>query len=529
MYHINIKSLNKNDKLLEFLRIMKNEIDIIAISETWCNDDNVNINSLYQIPNYTLIPQIRKTSIKCESWVLYTHKTITFNALEKLSKNNEHNESLSVEIIRNNQENIILSCIYRPPRGDPNIFTSKIKELEERNEQKQKPHVIIGNLNLNSLDYATNNHVQSFFNLAFENSVFPVKNRPIRITKTSETAIDHILTNTILELEIQSGIISNDTSDYFGIFCVLKTDLKRKTNNGYILRRDISESNVKKFKELMNTVDWNLITQTLTPNDPYCIFIEKFIKIYDQAFPLQKIRTKGKSPWITKGSRKSSRKKQGLYETFLKHKTTKTLETYKNYKNFSKKFFKSFKKHYYQNKLEKCKNNHKTTWKTMKKINGKSKVFHQNLPDNLKTNKESITDKLIIADKFKEFFINKGSILAAKIPPSNMNFDSYFPHVCTIFAGKSVTKEELERAFFSLKHNKTPGYDNINVNVVKKIYETLRTGLMRIFNVSLSTGIFPEKLKIAKASPIFKNDEKDLLSNYQPMSVFHVFQKFKNV
>ena len=87
---------------------------------------------------------------------------------------------------------------------------------------------------------------------------------------------------------------------------MLKTDLERKTNNEYILRRDISESNVKKFKELMNTVDWNLITQTLNPNDSYCIFIEKFIKIYDQAFPLQKIRTKGKtlvSPWFTMGTR----------------------------------------------------------------------------------------------------------------------------------------------------------------------------------------------------------------------------------
>ena len=114
---------------------------------------------------------------------------------------------------------------------------------------------------------------------------------------------------------------------------MLKTDLERKTNNEYILRRDISESNVKKFKEPMNIVDWNLITQTLILNDSYCIFIEKFIKIYDQAFPLQKIKIKGKSlvsPWITKGIRKSSRKKQRLYEKFLKYKTIKTLETYQN-------------------------------------------------------------------------------------------------------------------------------------------------------------------------------------------------------
>ena len=47
------------------------------------------------------------------------HKTITFRVLEKLSNNNRHIESLSIEIIRKNQKNIILSCIYRPSRGDP--------------------------------------------------------------------------------------------------------------------------------------------------------------------------------------------------------------------------------------------------------------------------------------------------------------------------------------------------------------------------------------------------------------------------
>ena len=139
----------------------------------------------------------------------------------------------------------------------------------------------------------------------------------------------------------------------------------------------------------------------------------------------------------------------------------------------------------------------------MKEIIGKSKVFYQNLPNNLRINKTSITDKKIIADKFHEFFINIGSNLAAKTP-SYMKFDSHLPHVCTIFAEKSVTKEELKKAFFSMKPNKTLGYDNINVNVVKKIYEELKTPLMRIFNLSLSTGIFPDKLKIAKVSPMFK-------------------------
>ena len=160
----------------------------------------------------------------------------------------------------------------------------------------------------------------------------------------------------------------------------------------------------------------------------------------------------------------------------------------------------------------------------MKEIIGKSKAFHQNLPNNLRINK-SITDKKIIADKFNEFFINIESNLTAKIPPSNMKFDSYLPHVCTNFSEKSVTEEELKRAFSSLKPIKTPGYDNIDVNIVREIYKKLKTPLMRIFNLSLTTGTCPDKLKTAKVSPIFKNSERYLLTNYQPISVLPCFSK----
>ena len=63
----------------------------------------------------------------------------------------------------------------------------------------------------------------------------------------------------------------------------------------------------------MSTVQWNLITQTLDPNDSY-VFIDKFWKNYDKAFPLHKITMKKKiSPWITKGIQKSS----GRHSTFM--------------------------------------------------------------------------------------------------------------------------------------------------------------------------------------------------------------------
>ena len=114
---------------------MKNELDVIAIPETWCNDQSTNVNSLYQIRNHIPIHRILKTGNKSGGLTLLIHQTITFEALEKLSNNKKHIENLFEEIIH---KIIILWCIYRPPRGNQNIFTCKAKGLIERYKQNQK-------------------------------------------------------------------------------------------------------------------------------------------------------------------------------------------------------------------------------------------------------------------------------------------------------------------------------------------------------------------------------------------------------
>ena len=46
-----------------------------------------------------------------------------------------------------------------------------------------------------------------------------------------------------------------------------------------------------------------------------------------------------------------------------------------------------------------------------------------------------------------------------------------------------------------------------------------------IFGVSINLGVFPEKLKLAKVTPIFRSGKDELLTNNRPMSAFAVFSK----
>ena len=115
----------------------------------------------------------------------------------------------------------------------------------------------------------------------------------------------------------------------------------------------------------------------MLPNDSYNIFLEKFVQIYDQAFPEIKIEIKPKnlvSPSTARVLRKSSRKKQRLFEKFLKRRNSKNEEAYKMYINLFEKLKKQSKKLYFQNELKKCEYNIKNTWKFMKSIIGKFRV-----------------------------------------------------------------------------------------------------------------------------------------------------------
>ena len=49
--------------------------------------------------------------------------------------------------------------------------------------------------------------------------------------------------------------------------------------------------------------------------------------------------------------------------------------------------------------------------------------------------------------------------------------------------------------------------------------------LKYIFNLSLENGIFSEKMKIAKLTPLFKNGDPENITNYGPMSVLSYFCK----
>ena len=102
-----------------------------------------------------------------------------------------------------------------------------------------------------------------------------------------------------------------------------------------IYKRSINNETVEKFNQKLNEIDWNEVKSCEHSSESYEILIAKFISIYDDFFPKKKIKVKSKdiqSPWITAGIKKSSKRKQRLYEKFLKCRSERNKDECKNYK-----------------------------------------------------------------------------------------------------------------------------------------------------------------------------------------------------
>ena len=147
------------------------------------------------------------------------------------------------------------------------------------------------------------------------------------------------------------------------------------------------------------------------------------------------------------------------------------------------------------------------------------------LPKHLIVDKIKIHDAKSVAEKFNDFFVNIGPNLADKIPQCDLTFKSYLPRVNTTLKEAVLSENEFEEAFKTLKRNKAPGHDGLDVNIITSVYEFIKKPLLKIFNESINLGIFPEKMKIAKVTPIFKSGKKELLTNYWPSSVLSCLSK----
>ena len=104
-----------------------------------------------------------------------------------------------------------------------------------------------------------------------------------RITQSSATVIDHIYTNDICH-NSKSGIIITDVADHFGIFHIVQLKQKQSKTTDKIKKSLFTDTNISKFKQLLEKTNFDQIMEINCPNETF----DKFMFLYMGAFEIHR-------------------------------------------------------------------------------------------------------------------------------------------------------------------------------------------------------------------------------------------------
>lgn len=311
---------------------------------------------------------------------------------------------------------------------------------------------------------------------------------------------------------------------HYPIEIVIKTDVTENIEyNGSSNEFNFKKGDYVGLNNYFNSVDW---THTMSQCSDVDTSVDEFYTVLLHAcqkfIPLKKKMVKNDPPWY------DHRLKN------LKNRTSKANKKYKSTKNPRKKFkrkmkFLSLSKEFHSLRTELFNKYRVNTermltsdpakfWsyiKSRKKTSGYPSMMYRG---NVKARSPGeICD--LFADNFESVYVNDDVYFS----DFSRNFDHIDKRVD--IGAMSLTIDDVMTHLRNIDTSKGDGPDNISPILLKNCADGLASPLLRIFNLSLSTGIFPTRWKTSYITPIFKSGSRGNIENYRGVAILPTIGK----
>ena len=426
-----------------------------------------------------------------------------------------------------NNQVVIIGGIYRHPKGNIEHFNNALNNVTSKINDNTLA-IVLGDININLI--SENEKVQTYINNFLAKNFIPCITLPTRIRNYSTTLIDHIFIKNprkLIQNKCSSGNLIFDITDHLPNFMFLNIEVPLINDRPYI--RLFTENRIKLFNDnLANETDLISNNDLVEVDSTYELFSNNYLKLFNKYFPYVKQSRKSfkDKPYITREIKTSIKIRNTLYKKHLNNPTDLNTEIWRRYRNKTTQTIKRAQEHYYNNILKGHQNNSKNLWKTFGRILNKNKHKHNSI-SSLNIDGNSVTDPQLITESFNNFFSQIGENLASKFSrDNNTDYKKYLgsPADQSILLHK-ISQKEIDNAIKNLKNSSSSGPDEITSKFVKLSAPILIPALDKIFNLALKSGIYPNKLKIAKVVPVYKKGVSTLVSNYRPISILNTINK----
>lgn len=509
IYHLNAQSLkNKMEHIEGEIETLSHKFDFLAFTETWfsCQEDVI------PLAGYENVSQFRVNK-RGGGVSLFIKRRLHFDVLNNYSLVTDNFEVVTIRYY-----NIAIMVVYRPPHSDVDVFFQFVEPFLEFTSQQKMHVVLLGDLNIDIMN--VNPTQIRLMEMMLSYGCDNIIDAPTRISCQSETLLDVCFTD-FSPCNTNSGVFSSGISDHLPFFALFSC--AKVPDTSVFIRKTFDQKNIDKFCLLLSETGMDEVLKTENPSAAYNIFLENTLDAFDKAFPVVEVRKcrKARKEWISGDLLKRIKQKNALFARFL---DTRNQDDFKEFKKFRNKLnldLKKAKSLFYRLKFSSMQNT-RSLWQSINKLIGKKQHA---LPSEMQINGVMYSG-VSLANKLNAHFLNVGNCTSYNLPLAVKSVDSFLVPACEHSIFLSPTSEyEILSIINSFRNTCSPGPDGITALAIKAAAKIIALPLAHICNQMLLTGEFPDKMKSARVTVIFKGGNKNDPNNYRPISILPLFSK----
>jgi hypothetical protein len=533
IFHQNIQDLNSRKEALE---VILSEIhpQMFVLTE-----HNMSANELqkFNLPNYTVSSYYSRTTTSGGGVAIFSERSFKVGQLNCMDIKNLCEDKLfecCTSKFKFNGHKVLIAGIYRTPQLQNSEFLNRLCTLLNILTKKEKHILVVGDFNINILNKQCP-EVKSLSNILKSHGMYYLVDFPTRVTASTSTAIDNMLTN-INKSDLNITGLITSLSDHDGQLLellerpIFKTAKDNRGSNLFFKARNFSTSNMNLFAKLLEKETWfNVYNSNV--DCKYTVFCNIVKYYFDLVFPYEnKKKCDTKKQWI---NTELIQEKHFLInlKKLARSNGDKQLHAVVNDRNKQyKNKLVQCKKRFYDDRIRNSCNVAKATWGIIKEETNDSK---KSTMDNftLSINDHKITDPSDVSNFLNSHFINTVQHLLDNSSSSLVDtvgrecVDSNMVLLRTKFQCTPVDEKEIINIVRNFKNKASSGYDEIPIKLIKFAINPLLKPLVHLINSSFVSGIFPSELKISKIVPVHKKGNNSDPNNYRPVSLLPSISK----
>ena len=227
-----------------------------------------------------------------------------------------------------------------------------------------------------------------------------------------------------------------------------------------MLIRDMSKFNAKFFLgDLSAALDMLYFNEKVCVNENFEKFVSVFTETMNNHAPMRRASRKEKKikskPWLSSSLLKSIRKKNQLFQKYLKTKNSLVSSEYKAYRNTLNRTINGAKRMHYHELLKDNKGDSTKIWKIVNELASIKTKARVDPTELITDNGKILTNSDEIAESLNEHFVNIGPKMAESISSADLDGISYT---------KSFTSTKINNSFFL-----APSTTNEIINIIDSL------------------------------------------------------------